>query len=251
MRCGGSPAMSSPSNMILPAVGRSTPVTQLKNVDLPAPFGPIMARISPGCTAMETLLSAVSPSKRTVRPSVHRIGAPPRLSAGVAILRGPVTLVELAGRWEGRRLLGDDFHDPVLAVTNLKDELTNEGLVVVLAERLVSLREVIALLDLQTLERLDELHRVLAPAETRLLHAELQEVHRLIVRLHVAVGQRAARVDLLEPRHGFVEELLVRGGVQRRLEHRYVAIDPDEALDLVAEGWQVRGLGDGAVAGPL
>src|SRR5438132_7189923 len=251
MRCGGSPAMSSPSKMILPAVGRSTPVTQLKNVDLPAPFGPIMARISPGWTAMETLLSAVSPPKRTVRPSVYKIGAAPRLSAGMAMLRGTVMLVELTGRREDRRLLWDDLHDPVPGVTDFEDELANKGLVVVLAERLVSLREVVALLDLQTLERLDELHRILAPAEARLLHAELQEVHRLVVRLHVPVGQRAAWIDLLEPRHGLVEELLVRSGVQRRVEHRHVAIDPDKALDLVAKGWQVRGLGNGAVARPL
>src|SRR5712692_791489 len=188
IRCGGSPAMSSPAKMIRPAVGRSTPVTQLKNVDLPAPFGPMMARISPGWTAMETLLSAVSPPKRTVRPAVRRSDAPPRLSTGAAILPGPVTLGKLAGRREDRRLLWDDLHDPVLAITNLEDELANEGLVVVLAERLVPLREVVAFLDLQALERLDELHRVLAPAEARLLHAKLQEVHRLIVRLHVSVG---------------------------------------------------------------
>src|SRR5712664_2520909 len=54
--------------------------------------------------------------------------------------RGTVTLGECAGRREDRRLLGDDLHNPVLAVTDLEDELANEGLVVVLAERLVSLR---------------------------------------------------------------------------------------------------------------
>ena len=47
MRSGGSPVMSSPSNRMRPAVGRITPVRQLKNVDLPAPLGPMMARISP------------------------------------------------------------------------------------------------------------------------------------------------------------------------------------------------------------
>src|SRR5262245_17768672 len=234
MRCGGSPVMSSPRKMIRPAVGRITPVTQLKNVDLPAPFGPMMARISPGCTVMQRLSSAVSPPKRTVTPSTRRIGAPPRLFAGAAILPGVVTLGKLAGRREDRRLLGADFYDPGLAVTDLDDELAEECLVVIFAERLVPLREVVALRDLQALERLDELHRVFAPAEGRLLHAELQEVHRLEVRLHVSIGQRAARVDLLQPRHGLVKELLVRGSVQRRLEHRHVAIDPDKALDLVA-----------------
>ena len=42
----GRPVMSSPSKMMRPLVGRSTPVRQLKNVLLPAPFGPIMARTS-------------------------------------------------------------------------------------------------------------------------------------------------------------------------------------------------------------
>ena len=77
MRLGGSPVMSSPLKRMRPEVGRSTPVRQLKNVLLPAPFGPMMARISPRCTSKLTLLSAVSPPKRTVRPSVRRIGAGP------------------------------------------------------------------------------------------------------------------------------------------------------------------------------
>ena len=134
MRCGGSPVMSSPSKMIRPVVGRITPVMQLKNVDLPAPFGPMMARISPGCTVMQTLLSAVSPPKRTVRPSTRRIGAPPRLFTEAAILPGPVTLGKLAGRREDCRLLGDDLHDSMLAVPDLEDELAKKGLVVIFAE---------------------------------------------------------------------------------------------------------------------
>ena len=69
MRLGGRPAMSSPLKMTRPAVGRSTPVRQLKNVLLPAPLGPMMARISPRWTSKLTLLSAVRPPKRMVRPS--------------------------------------------------------------------------------------------------------------------------------------------------------------------------------------
>jgi hypothetical protein len=45
---GGRPVISLPLNRIRPLVGRRTPVRQLKNVLLPAPFGPMMARISPG-----------------------------------------------------------------------------------------------------------------------------------------------------------------------------------------------------------
>ncbi len=41
----GRPVISSPSKMMRPPLGRSTPVRQLKNVLLPAPFGPMMAWI--------------------------------------------------------------------------------------------------------------------------------------------------------------------------------------------------------------
>ena len=63
--------MSSPARRIAPEVGRRTPVRQLKNVLLPAPFGPMMARTSPLGTAKSTLFSAVSPPKRTVSFSVR------------------------------------------------------------------------------------------------------------------------------------------------------------------------------------
>src|SRR5215813_2210506 len=82
IRSGGRPAMSAPPKRMRPLVGRRTPVRQLKNVLLPAPFGPMIARISPRGTAKLTLLSAVSPPNRTVSPSVRSIGSedsPPRL----------------------------------------------------------------------------------------------------------------------------------------------------------------------------
>jgi len=81
---GGWPVMSLPLSRMRPEVGRSTPVTQLKNVLLPAPFGPITARISPRRTSRLTLLSAVNPPKRMVSASVRSTEAvsPPRLAAG-------------------------------------------------------------------------------------------------------------------------------------------------------------------------
>src|SRR2546422_7166837 len=75
IRLGGSPAMFSPLNSTRPEVGLMTPVRQLKKVLLPAPLGPMMARISPWATSKLTLLSAVRPPKRTVSPSVRKIGA--------------------------------------------------------------------------------------------------------------------------------------------------------------------------------
>src|SRR5262245_33824359 len=269
---GGRPAMSSPSNTIRPLVGRSTPVRQLKSVDLPAPLGPMIPRISPEGTASDTLLSAASPPKRTVSASVLRIGAAlvsvatrariwrsapgtpgrfehPKLRRAA---RGPpVSSRELARRRDERLFLGDRFQELVLVVLDREDELAQERLMVFLPDRLVTLREVVTLLDVHALQGLDQIVRVLTAAEPGLLHAELQEVHRLEVRLDVAVRQRAGRIDLLELDHGLVEELLVVRRVQRWVHHRDVAVDAHEPFDLLPERRQVRGFGDGAVAGVL
>src|SRR5512135_3606658 len=80
----GRPVMSSPLKTMLPLVGRSTPVRQLKKVLLPAPFGPMMARTSSRWTSKFTWESAASPPNRTANSSVLRIGADatPRLLAG-------------------------------------------------------------------------------------------------------------------------------------------------------------------------
>ena len=48
--------MSRPSNRIEPAVGANRPLTRLKNVVLPAPFGPMIARNSPGSMVRDTLV---------------------------------------------------------------------------------------------------------------------------------------------------------------------------------------------------
>ena len=57
-----------PSNMTSPRSGRVLPVTTSIIVVLPAPFGPMMARISPGSMAKERLFSALKPSNETVTP---------------------------------------------------------------------------------------------------------------------------------------------------------------------------------------
>src|SRR3954447_3413756 len=68
IRCGATPAISSPSNSIPPAVGGSVPDSMLKMVLLPEPFGPIRPRISPRSTLNDTLLTAVKPPKRFLSP---------------------------------------------------------------------------------------------------------------------------------------------------------------------------------------
>src|SRR5262245_27103523 len=159
IRSGDSPVMSSPLNTIRPAVGRMTPVKQLKSVDLPAPLGPMIARISPGGTVREIRSRAVRPPNRTVSPSVARTGAtpaPPDPAEGAADIDDLVTLGELAGGRDDRLVLRHHFHDVVLAALELVDELADEGLVVLPAEQLVPLREVLAFLHLEALEGIDQ-----------------------------------------------------------------------------------------------
>jgi len=57
-REGRASATSSPSKVIWPRSAASTPVTRLKNVVLPAPFGPISAWMWPRATSMRRSFSA-------------------------------------------------------------------------------------------------------------------------------------------------------------------------------------------------
>ncbi len=64
----GSRVMSLPPSSTRPASGRSSPSRQLKNVVLPAPFGPMRPTASPSSTVIETSSSAVMPENRFVIP---------------------------------------------------------------------------------------------------------------------------------------------------------------------------------------
>ena len=59
-RSAGWPAMAESRKRIAPRLGRTNPAMLRIRVDLPAPFGPITATISPGSTAMETPRSATT-----------------------------------------------------------------------------------------------------------------------------------------------------------------------------------------------
>ena len=68
------PAIDSPMNVIVPSVGTNCPVRHLKNVLLPAPFGPSKHLNSPSWSIEKlTLLTAVTPPKRIVKPVVRKI----------------------------------------------------------------------------------------------------------------------------------------------------------------------------------
>ena len=64
--------MSRPLNVIRPPVGAMNFVSMLKQVVLPAPFGPISAWIVPRSTRSETSLTARKSPKLLLRPSVTR-----------------------------------------------------------------------------------------------------------------------------------------------------------------------------------
>ena len=73
-----------------PASARVTPVTTLKRVDLPEPFGPITPVIRCGQIARVALLSACTPPKRIETSSMARIGPvpPPDFRGRVAGVAG-------------------------------------------------------------------------------------------------------------------------------------------------------------------
>src|SRR5947209_11760807 len=71
----GMPVTSSPNSSILPDVGGKSPEMTLNSVVLPAPFGPRIARRSPGTTSRSTSRTACSPPKRRPTPLRRRVGA--------------------------------------------------------------------------------------------------------------------------------------------------------------------------------
>ena len=65
--------MSRPLNRMLPRVGWRNFVSRLKQVVLPAPFGPISAWMVPARTRRSTPLTATKPRNSRVSPVVSRI----------------------------------------------------------------------------------------------------------------------------------------------------------------------------------
>ena len=65
--------MSRPLKRIVPALGCRNLVSRLKQVVLPAPFGPISAWIVPRRTSRSTSLTATKPPKRLVSAAAERM----------------------------------------------------------------------------------------------------------------------------------------------------------------------------------
>src|SRR5439155_22910856 len=68
------PVMSRPRKRTVPASGRMPPLRIRKNVDLPAPLGPIRQRSSPA-SMVRSRWTARSPPNCFVRPLTSRIGS--------------------------------------------------------------------------------------------------------------------------------------------------------------------------------
>src|SRR5499426_3903482 len=66
--------MSRPSKRMCPASGPSAPVTRLKNVVLPAPFGPMIAWIPPASTGRSSFERTTSLPKLRESPSTASSG---------------------------------------------------------------------------------------------------------------------------------------------------------------------------------
>src|SRR3954470_7942562 len=73
--CGGFPVMSSFANQTRPFVGLYTPVSMLKNVVFPAPFGPMSETIALAGTLNSTSSTATSPPNSLRRNSVRSSGS--------------------------------------------------------------------------------------------------------------------------------------------------------------------------------
>ena len=81
--CGSSPSMRRPCSSMRPAESGKRPLTRLKSVVLPAPFGPMMAWREPVATSRVTpMMTAVGPklfstSMRRSAGAVTRASPPP------------------------------------------------------------------------------------------------------------------------------------------------------------------------------
>src|SRR5215470_3300780 len=90
MSAGCEPVISRPLNRMRPRVGERKWVKRLKQVVLPAPFGPMSAWIVPRRTRSVTSFTATNPRNSLVSPSVSRIRSS-------AIARRPVGRRKEAG----------------------------------------------------------------------------------------------------------------------------------------------------------
>src|SRR6266851_3581973 len=128
---------SLPKSSTVPSVGGNSPEMTLNNVVLPAPFGPRMARRSPGFTARVTSATARRPPNRRPTPLRWRIGAADSIGRGAALIPLVSSVGDVSGAevhrclvsnpWR-RRLLGAGWVGPARRRGGRAEE-SAEGLV--------------------------------------------------------------------------------------------------------------------------
>ena len=82
MSCGPRPTMLVPLNSMVPAVGGIMPVSWLKNVVLPAPFGPMIDTIARRGMSKSMFRLASSPPNFLLSPRTTRIA--PRVGSSAS-----------------------------------------------------------------------------------------------------------------------------------------------------------------------
>src|SRR6187200_585563 len=197
--------MSWPRNSISPDVCRRSPEITLNRVVFPAPFGPRIARRSPGATSRSTSRTASSPPNRRPTPRRERIG-PPGVTVTSSIVWLPADDLDRRGLADPRQLL-------LLAAREVaarrRSRVAERA-----AERLVDVRD-----------RRDRLDRQLAVLHVQLLVVDREHGLAVLVELDRAVGGR--QLDLAER---LLELLLVGDVALDRLE----ALDQAPGVEVVA-----------------
>src|ERR1700730_15597691 len=115
---------SFPSKKMLPRVGTRNLVSKLKNVVLPAPFGPINAWMWPRRTRKSTPPTATNPLNSFVRPRVSMIISS---AIGTPDLHGDFSLAGILPHPKTHQQATRDLLDRVTVVTNDLSTLISEG----------------------------------------------------------------------------------------------------------------------------
>ena len=96
-RCGGTPAMSSPSSRMRPSLGVSKPASMRSSVVLPQPDGPSSAKNSRSKMSSDSRSTATTPPKRLLTASNRTSGrAAGSVQARIARARHAGSRVEIA-----------------------------------------------------------------------------------------------------------------------------------------------------------
>src|SRR3954470_8941556 len=106
-----------PSAATVPRVGRTNPLTTLKNVVLPAPLGPTSPHTPPG-SSNDTPSSGLNPPNATVRSCTRSIRALPSSTAAPPQPRQRLELAgdALRGRADGMDETDPEHHEDQVAV---------------------------------------------------------------------------------------------------------------------------------------